>query len=99
VTISTSLSTGTGLKKWMPSTCSGRPVAMPSFITGIELVLLARWRVVGDHLVERLEHLGLEGLVLDHGLDHELAVGESPRSVVNAEVGDRGVALGLGELA
>ena len=42
VTNSTSLSTGTGLKKWMPTTCSGRFVAMPSFMIGIELVLLAR---------------------------------------------------------
>ena len=42
VTSSTSRSTGTGLKKWMPMTCSGRDVAMPSFMIGIELVLLAR---------------------------------------------------------
>ena len=42
VTSSTSFSTGTGLKKWMPITCSGRCVAMPSFMIGMELVLLAR---------------------------------------------------------
>ena len=45
VTSSTSRSTGTGLKKWMPMTCSGRSVAMPSFMIGIELVLLARMAV------------------------------------------------------
>ena len=42
VTSSTRRSTGTGLKKWIPITCSGRWVAMPSFMIGIELVLLAR---------------------------------------------------------
>ena len=42
VTSSTRRSTGTGLKKWIPITCSGRAVAMPSFMIGIELVLLAR---------------------------------------------------------
>ena len=42
VTTSTSRSTGTGLKKWMPMTCSGRFVAIPSFITGIDDVFDAR---------------------------------------------------------
>ena len=82
-TISTSFSTGTGLKKWMPMTWSGREVAMPSFMIGIELVLEARIASVPrHHLVEALEHLGLDLLVLDDGLDDELAVGDSPRSVV-----------------
>ena len=77
VTSSTRRSTGTGLKKWMPMTCSGRLVAMPSFMIGIELVLLARIACrVGDDLVERAEHVDLRRLVLDHRLDDELAVGE-----------------------
>src|SRR5262245_4247663 len=42
LTSSTSLSTGTGLKKWMPITCSGRPVAMPSFMIGMDDVFDAR---------------------------------------------------------
>ena len=42
VTTSTRRSTGTGLKKWMPITCSGRVVAMPSFMIGMEEVLDAR---------------------------------------------------------
>ena len=41
-TSSTSGSTGTGLKKWMPMTCSGRLVAMASFMIGIDEVLEAR---------------------------------------------------------
>ena len=42
VTSSTSRRTGTGLKKWIPTTCSGRAVAIPSFMIGIELVFVAR---------------------------------------------------------
>ena len=42
MTSSTSRSTGTGLKKWMPITCSGRLVAMPSFMIGIDDVFEAR---------------------------------------------------------
>ena len=41
-TSSTSWSTGTGLKKWMPMTCCGRLVTTPSFMIGIEEVLDAR---------------------------------------------------------
>lgn len=41
-TSSTSLSTGTGLKKWMPSTWLGRLVTTASFMIGIEEVLEAR---------------------------------------------------------
>jgi hypothetical protein len=39
---STRCMTGTGLKKCRPSTDAGRSVAMASFITGIDDVLLAR---------------------------------------------------------
>ena len=41
-TSSTSVSTGTGLKKCMPSTRSGREVSAASFMIGTEDVLLAR---------------------------------------------------------
>ena len=55
-TSSTSRNTGTGLKKWMPITCSGRAVAVPSFMIGIELVLLARIAPsASDVAVERAE--------------------------------------------
>ena len=47
---------------------------------GIELVLLARIaRSVGHELVELREHLGLQRLVLDDRLDHELAIGQVGR--------------------
>jgi len=39
---STRRSTGTGLKKCMPMTCSGRLVAMASLIIGIEEVFVAK---------------------------------------------------------
>ncbi len=42
MTTSTSFSTGTGLKKWMPTTDSGRRVAMPSFMIGIDDVFDAK---------------------------------------------------------
>ena len=41
VTSSTSRRTGTGLKKWMPTTCWGRPVTIASFMIGIDEVLVA----------------------------------------------------------
>src|SRR5215207_713277 len=42
VTSSTRRNTGTGLKKWIPITCSGRWVTVPNFMIGMELVLLAK---------------------------------------------------------
>ena len=42
VTSSTSRSTGAGLKKWRPTTCSGREVAMASFMMGMDDVFDAR---------------------------------------------------------
>ena len=47
VTSSTSRSTGTGLKKWIPMTAAGRSVAMASFMIGIDEVFDARI-AVGD---------------------------------------------------
>jgi hypothetical protein len=41
-TSSTRVSTGTGLKKCSPTTCSGRPVAMASFMMGMADVFEAR---------------------------------------------------------
>ena len=77
VTTSTSLSTGTGLKKWMPMTDAGRLVAMASFMIGIDDVLEARMAPSSvDDPVEPLEHGQLDRLGLDHRLDHQLAVGQ-----------------------
>ncbi len=41
-TSSTRGRTGTGLKKWIPMTCPGRVVAVPSRMIGMEEVLEAR---------------------------------------------------------
>ena len=76
-TSSTRGSTGTGLKKWMPMTCSGRRVAMASFMIGIDDVFDASTAPVVRHdLVDPPERLDLERLDLGDGLDHELPVGE-----------------------
>ena len=65
-------------------------VAMPSFMIGIELVLLARIAVgIGDVPVERAEHVGLQRLVLDDRLDDQLPVGELGEVGGEREAGDR----------
>ena len=80
-TSSTSCSTGTGLKKWMPITCCGRDVTTPSFMIGIEEVLDARI-ASGSVTISsrRAEQLDLGALVLDDRLDDQLPVGELARA-------------------
>ena len=46
-TISTRFCTGAGLKKWMPTTRPGRPLAVESSVTESEEVLVARIAVSG----------------------------------------------------
>ena len=76
---STSFSTGTGLKKCMPITCAGRPVAAASVPIGIELVFEARiaWR--GQRRVGAAEDVLLDRRVLDDGLDHQVGRDERRR--------------------
>ena len=69
---STSFSTGTGLKKCMPITRSGRPVAAASEVIGIDDVFEARIAASGQHLVGAAEDLLLHGRVLDHRLDQQV---------------------------
>ena len=75
---STSGSTGTGLKKCRPST-------RPGFFPAAKRDPLDRQARgvgrehgvgVGDHRVELGEDVRLHALVLDDGLDHQLAIGE-----------------------
>ena len=73
---STSRITGTGLKKCMPTTRPGRPVAAASVAIGIELVFDARMAPSGKTLVGAAEQLLLDGRVLDDRLDHELGRNE-----------------------
>ena len=53
---STSRSTGTGLKKCIPMTCSGRFVAMASLMIGIDEVLVAK--IAWGSLDDRVEAAG-----------------------------------------
>lgn len=53
----------------------------------------------GHDLVEDLEDLGLDLLVLDHGLDDQVTVGELAEIGGEAEAGEGGVPLLLGDLA
>ena len=75
-TISTSDIIGAGLKKWTPHTRSGRSVSTAISITGSVEVLVARMAPSLHHVVELGEELLLDGEVLDHRLDHQVAVGE-----------------------
>ena len=76
---STSFSTGTGLKKCMPITRSGRPVTAASDVIGIELVFDARIARRAEHAVGATEELLLRGRVLGDRLDHQLRVDELVR--------------------
>ena len=62
---------GTGLKKCMPTTLSGRPVAAASGVIEMLDVFVARM-TCGAHSVSSCRKtLGLEGLVFRHGFDDE----------------------------
>ncbi len=92
--------TGTGLKKWMPMTCSGRFVAMASFMIGIDDVLDARIASgLVDDRVECGEHVDLDRLVLGDRLDHQIPVGEGREFGREGQPGQRGVAVRRVELA
>jgi hypothetical protein len=54
---------------------------------------------VGDDPAEFAEDLGLDGLVLDDGLDHQLPVGQVIQVGGEGELAKRAVALALGHLA
>ena len=69
---STSFSTGTGLKKCMPITRSGRVVAAASDVIGIERRVRREDRVRGQTRVGAAEDVLLHGGVLDDRLDHQV---------------------------
>ena len=76
VTSSTSGSTGTGLKKWMPITCASRLVARASFMIGMLDVFDAR-TASGLHSASRRPNTSIFiGFVLGHGFHDEVAVAE-----------------------
>ena len=69
---STSFSTGTGLKKCIPITRSGRFVTAASEVIGIEEVFEASTAPSGSSLVGAPEEVLLHGGVLDHRLDQQV---------------------------
>ena len=74
---STRCCTGTGLKKWRPSTCSGRSVAIASFMIGIDDVFDARIASSSSTILSRFVNTSsFSSLRLDDGFDHELTVAE-----------------------
>ena len=73
-TTSTSAMAGAGLKKWMPQTRSGRPVAMAISTTGSVEVLVARIVSRLADAVELGEEVLLHAEVLDHRLDDQVDV-------------------------
>ena len=71
-TTSTSDITGTGLKKCMPITRSGRPVTAASVAIGIDDVFEARIASGRERRVRAPEDVLLGGGVLDDRLDHQV---------------------------
>ena len=86
-TISTRLIAGAGLKKWTPHTRSGRSVTTASSTTGSVEVLVARMASVRHDVVELGEEVLLDVEVLDHRLEHQVAVGEGVQVVGGADPG------------
>ena len=68
-TISTSGSTGTGLKKCSPITLCGCDVSAPSFMIGTDEVFEARNCASGSSASSRLKSSRFSALVLDDRLD------------------------------
>ena len=83
-TTSTSFITVAGLKKWMPHTCSGRDVANARSMTGSVEVLVARIADGFVASVELGEQLQLDADLLDHRLDHQIAIAERVESLGGA---------------
>ena len=79
-TTSTSLSTGAGLKKCIPTTLDGRLVATEISVTDSDEVLVARMVSGPADLVGGGEDLLLEVEALGDRLDHHVDVGQRPPS-------------------
>ena len=98
-TTSTSDIIGAGLKKWTPTTLSGRSVATAISTTGRVEVLVARMAPGLHDAVELGEQGGLDREVLDHGLDDQVAVGQVADLVGGGDPSDDGVAVLLAQAA
>src|ERR1700689_2940123 len=79
---STSRRTGTGLKKCIPMTCSGRCVAMANFMMGMEEgVGGENGRGIHDRGVDLSKDVQLDLFVLGDRLNDQFAVGQAEKSV------------------
>ncbi len=85
-TISSSGSTATGLKKWKPTTRSGRSSSAAISVIDSDEVLVARIASALTHRLELGEHLLLDREVLEDRLDDEVGVGEG---VLGQRAGDQ----------
>jgi hypothetical protein len=82
----------------MPHTRSGRSVAIASSTIGSVEVLVARMPSGLTICSSSANRVGLHGEVLDHALDHEVAVGEAcPRSSVTGDAAEDRLAFVLGQ--
>ena len=97
--ISTSGSSGAGLKKCMPITRSGCSVASAMEWIGIAEVFDARIASGAGEAVELGEHLPLRLELLDDRLDHEVAVGQVGELGREGQPAERRVPLLGGRLA
>ena len=86
---STSAMSGTGLKKCMPRTRSGRAVAAAMRATDSELVFVARIVVVAGDGVEAAERVALELELLGDRLDHQVGDGQRLQAGGRADARER----------
>ena len=95
---STSFITGTGLKKCMPMTCSGRLVWAASLVIEMDEVFDARMTCAGRRVSSSREDLALDLEFLSCRFDDEVAAGKRGAVDGALNAADRGVHLVLGEL-
>ena len=98
-TSSTRVSTGTGLKKCRPTTCSGRRVAMASFMMGMADVLDARMASSATTLSRVANTSSLSGSDSDTASSTSWRSARSAKSVVKRRRARAASASVVGELA
>ena len=89
---------GTGEKKWVPTTASGRAVTAAIWVTGIARRVRRQDRAVLAELVQRPEHLVLDLELLEHRLDHDVRVGDDVEIGGRGDPAERRLDVGLGDL-
>ena len=88
---------GTGEKKCVPTTRSGRAVTAAIAVIGIAEVLVASTASSRAELVEHTEHLVLRLDLLEDGLDDDLGVADGVEIGRGGDAGEGGVRVGPAE--